>query len=420
MTESRTESTTHLPTVVELFERQVARVPDAPAVAAAGITLSYAELDARANRVARLLAARGVGPEQAVAVAMPPSAGVIVALVGVLKAGAAYLPVDVAYPPGRVAFMLADARPTALITDEASALRLGLDAGNPDAGDLNAGGPAPGDPGIAGAVLLGSGGESAETARFPAFPLRDGERTAPLAAARMAYVMYTSGSTGTPKAVIIEHRALADYLDWSGSHYPSLAGTSLWHSSVSFDQTITSLWSTLAVGGQVLVGKLTGGGHAAGPGLHVPEVHGQPPDPAGQPAGAVLPHRRADARRRSAVRRGAGRVAAPPPVGQGLQRLRADRGHGQLRGDGDRAGRAHPRRPGAARPADDRHPLAGAGRRAAPGARRRDRRAVCRLPGPGPRLPGPAGVVRDPVRRRPVRRRRRPDVPDRRPGLAAA
>ncbi len=232
-------------TIIELFEEQVRRTPQAPAVAACDAVLSYAELDARANRLARLLTARGAGPEQIVAVALPRSAEVVVALLGVLKTGAAYLPIDLSYPSRRIAFILADARPSCLIATLSTAERLG------------------GATGAAGSLLTGDGGLAAATAAYPDTPLRDSERAVPMAPAQMAYVMYTSGSTGTPKAAVIEHRALGDYLDWALRTYPSLVGTSLWHASVSFDQTVTSLWGALCAGGQVLVSALADDGSPA-------------------------------------------------------------------------------------------------------------------------------------------------------------
>ncbi|WP_037891690.1 AMP-binding protein, partial [Streptomyces sp. NRRL S-87] len=103
-------------TFPELFEEQAARTPDAVAVVFGREELSYAELDARANRLARLLVARGVGPEHVVALALPRSAQLVVALLAVMKAGGAYLPLDTKYPADRTDYMLRDARPTLVLT----------------------------------------------------------------------------------------------------------------------------------------------------------------------------------------------------------------------------------------------------------------------------------------------------------------
>ncbi|MFV2180097.1 AMP-binding protein, partial [Actinomadura sp. LOL_011] len=99
--------------VPDLVEAQAARTPGATAVVAGASRLTYAELNARANRLARHLIARGVGPEDFVALALPRDADLVVAALAVLKAGAAYQPIDLAYPPDRVAYMLADAAPAA-------------------------------------------------------------------------------------------------------------------------------------------------------------------------------------------------------------------------------------------------------------------------------------------------------------------
>src|SRR5438876_3594974 len=113
----------------ELFRVRAARTPDAPAVIFEGECLSYAELNVRANRLARYLISLGAGPERLVAIALPRSAEMITAVLAVLKAGAAYVPVDPAYPADRVAFMLADTRPVAVLTTVEAGL--GLPPGTP-------------------------------------------------------------------------------------------------------------------------------------------------------------------------------------------------------------------------------------------------------------------------------------------------
>ncbi|WP_148588123.1 amino acid adenylation domain-containing protein, partial [Streptomyces sp. WAC01526] len=223
-------------TLPELFEDQVRRTPDAPALGCGDEQLTYRELNARANRLARLLTERGVGPERIVAVLVPRSLELVVSLLAVAKTGAAYLPMDTDYPADRVAFMLSDARPACLLTTAGAGAA---------AEDFDGRAVLLDDPAVAQAL---SG--AAET------DLGDEERVSPLRPAHPAYVIYTSGSTGVPKAVVIEHRALADYLGWSRQTYPSARGTSLWHSSVSFDMTVTSLWVPLVTGGRVLAGPL--------------------------------------------------------------------------------------------------------------------------------------------------------------------
>src|SRR5579875_364484 len=103
-------------TLAELFEAQAARTPDQPALVSDGATHSYADVEARANRLAHALIARGAGPERIVALALPRSVDIVVAQLAVLKAGAAFLPVDPAYPAERIAFMLADTRPVSVLT----------------------------------------------------------------------------------------------------------------------------------------------------------------------------------------------------------------------------------------------------------------------------------------------------------------
>ncbi|GHF94804.1 MULTISPECIES: non-ribosomal peptide synthetase [Amycolatopsis] len=211
--------------LLESFGEQVRRTPDAPAVVSADGTIGYAELDARANRLAGHLAGRGTGPDVLVGICAERGIDLVTGMLAVLKAGGAYLPLDPSLPAGRLGFMLADAGVTTVLTQSALA------------GNL----PVPPDS----LVLL-------ETAREePATPI-----AAVVHPEQLAYVIYTSGSTGRPKGVQIEHRQLASYLACCERDYPGLAGTALLHGSVAFDLTVTTVWGPLSVGGCVLVGDL--------------------------------------------------------------------------------------------------------------------------------------------------------------------
>ncbi|MCX4820171.1 amino acid adenylation domain-containing protein [Streptomyces sp. NBC_01142] len=228
-------------TAVAVLEAQAHRTPHAPAVTSRDGDLSYAELHAAANRLARFLAERGAGPDDIVAVALPRSAGLVVALLAVLKAGASYLPIDLGYPAERIATMLDDARPFCVLTtrDALELLR-----------------PADRAAGRATTVLLDDPLTASAVSALPGGDLTDAERRAPLRPANAAYVIYTSGSTGRPKGTVIEHRSLAHYLHCTIRSYDSVRGTSLWHSSVSFDLSVTSLHVPLAAGGRVWVTTL--------------------------------------------------------------------------------------------------------------------------------------------------------------------
>ncbi|MDQ3826654.1 MAG: condensation domain-containing protein, partial [Actinomycetota bacterium] len=181
-------------TLAEIFEAQVARAPDATAVVCGNAALTFAELNVRANRLAHHLAGLGVGPERVVALALPRSMDMVVALLAVFKAGGVYLPVDPDMPPERLGFLLGDAAPVLVATTSAgSSVRTALPDGTPE-------------------LLLDEPEVRAALNRCPDTNLTDGERIGPLQPGNSAYVIYTSGSTGRPKGVVVEQRSLVNLL----------------------------------------------------------------------------------------------------------------------------------------------------------------------------------------------------------------
>ncbi|MFF2014310.1 amino acid adenylation domain-containing protein, partial [Streptomyces sp. NPDC058195] len=214
-----------------LFEEQVRAVPDAPAVVCGEVSLSYAELDGRVNRLARLLVSRGVRPESRVVVALPRSAEVVVALLAVLKAGGAYVPVDPEYPAERVRYMVEDSAPV-LVLSTRGALDDVTVTGTP-------------------VVLLDEPDVLAELATLAPEPLG----VVPDLSS-VAYVIYTSGSTGRPKGVMVQHRSMGAYLLHNRELYDGADGSTLVHTSVSFDLTVTALFTPLVSGGFVRLGEL--------------------------------------------------------------------------------------------------------------------------------------------------------------------
>ncbi|MGW0584651.1 condensation domain-containing protein, partial [Streptomyces sp. NPDC002920] len=225
-------------TLAELFEAQVTRTPDATAVVFDGSELTYAELNARGHRLARVLVERGARPEERVAVMTDRSADLVVALLAVVKTGAAYVPIDPAYPADRITYMLNDAQPTVLVTHQA--IRGAADDGVTrivtDAPDTTA-------------ALSTMAGEN----------LTHHERGAALLPAHPAYVIYTSGSTGRPKGVVVSHAAVSYYLNWATSAYPGLSGRTVLHSSTAFDLTVTPLYGTLISGGALHIADIRDG-----------------------------------------------------------------------------------------------------------------------------------------------------------------
>ncbi|WP_238782857.1 amino acid adenylation domain-containing protein [Streptomyces monomycini] len=200
-------------TLPELFAAQVARTPDAVAVVGEGATLSYAELDAWADRLARSLAGRGAGPERVVAAVLPRSVELVVALLAVLKSGAAYLPVDPALPAERIRLLLDEACPVCVLDDS-------------------------------------------DDVRNPRLATAGTARTVPvrLSPSHPAYVLYTSGSTGAPKGVVVSHAGVVNRLLGIQEEFglePS--DICLFKAPAAFDASVWELFWPLTTGARIVV-----------------------------------------------------------------------------------------------------------------------------------------------------------------------
>jgi amino acid adenylation domain-containing protein/non-ribosomal peptide synthase protein (TIGR01720 family) len=208
----------------QLFAAQAARTPDRIAVRFGDASLTYAELDKRANQLAHRLRELRVGPEVRVGIFMHRSLEMMIGLLAILKAGGAYVPLDPVYPRERLAFMLADSQVQVLLTDRR------LRALVPAAETVQI-------------LCLDDAFENVAGAQPDHVP-RSGVR-----ADNLAYALYTSGSTGKPKGALIPHRGLVNYLSWCTKAYDveAGAGTAV-HSSIGFDATITALFPPLLCG----------------------------------------------------------------------------------------------------------------------------------------------------------------------------
>ncbi|MDQ4104739.1 MAG: amino acid adenylation domain-containing protein, partial [Actinomycetota bacterium] len=222
-------------TLAELFQAQMLRSPTAPAVISEDGDVSFAQLNARANRLARLLVQHGAGPERVVGLALPRSVDIVVAQLAVMKAGAAFVPLDPNYPAERIAFMVADAAPLAVLTHRNVADRV---AGVSDIPVV-----ALDEPSVVSA--MSTMGED---------DLTDADRSAPLRLTHPAYVIYTSGSTGRPKGVVVTHTGLASFSAAEADRYAVAAGDRvLQFSSPSFDASMLELCMSLPVGATLVV-----------------------------------------------------------------------------------------------------------------------------------------------------------------------
>ena len=178
-------------TLPELFQGHAAADPQAVAVVFEDTQVTYGQLNARANRLARLLIGRGVGPESIVALALPRSVDLFAAVLAVAKAGGAYLPVDPGYPAQRITYMLTDAAPVCVITTSEVAEVLPTVASTP-------------------VLVLDDPAVGHRLSEFGDADPTDADRTAVLRPAHPAYVIYTSGSTGLPKGVVVPHAGIAN------------------------------------------------------------------------------------------------------------------------------------------------------------------------------------------------------------------
>lgn len=217
--------------VPQLFEEQAARTPQAEAVLCEGLSLCYEDLNRRANRLARLLIAREIGPERIVALSLPRSVDMLVAILAVHKAGAAYLPLDPDYPDERIAYMLADANPACLITTRQLSERFAAVMEDKDV------------------ILLDAPATLHRLDQQAFHNPADADRVRPLLPLHPSYVIYTSGSTGRPKGVMLTFEGLANLLSDMRERL-GLGERDRWLSvtTMSFDISVMEMLLPLACG----------------------------------------------------------------------------------------------------------------------------------------------------------------------------
>ncbi|MZD58129.1 non-ribosomal peptide synthetase, partial [Streptomyces sp. SID5606] len=222
-------------TLPALFQVQAALTPRRPAVLASDTDLTYGELNERANRLAHHLIARGAGPERFVALALPRTAQTMVALLAVLKAGAAYLPLDPAYPADRIAYLLRDADPALVLTVEETEGMFPADSRTPR-------------------LVLDSPEVVAALASRPGTDPTDRDRISPLRSPHPAYIIYTSGSTGRPKGVVVTHDNVANLVAWARDEFGERAlAHVVFTTSLNFDVSVFEMFGPLLTGGRIEV-----------------------------------------------------------------------------------------------------------------------------------------------------------------------
>ncbi|WP_369064554.1 non-ribosomal peptide synthetase [Burkholderia gladioli] len=219
--------------VHELVEAQAGQMPEAIALVAGDEQLSYGELNARANQLARYLVKLGVGPDIPVAVCAERSVAMVVALLAVFKAGGAYLSIDPAYSSARLALILDDAAPPVMLVDAVGREALG-------------------EARLAKHVMVDLSVSSVPWDELASEDLPP--RSLGLDSAHLAYVIYTSGSTGTPKGVMVEHRQLANLVSWHIDRFELKAGSRVpATASLAFDASVWELWPVLCAGASLLL-----------------------------------------------------------------------------------------------------------------------------------------------------------------------
>ncbi|KER01778.1 non-ribosomal peptide synthetase [Photorhabdus temperata] len=211
----------------QLFEQQVERAPETPALEYQEQTLSYAELNSRANRLAHQLIAQGVTPDQQVAICVERSPAMVVALLAVLKAGGAYVPLDSTYPGERLAYILNDTAPSVVLADAVGRAVLGEEA-------------------LAGLTVL-------DPNTLPDQP-DSNPQVAALTPQHLVYVIYTSGSTGQPKGVMVEHQSVYQrYLGFNETYAVTAQDRVLQFSSFAFDASVEEFYSSLCHGATLVI-----------------------------------------------------------------------------------------------------------------------------------------------------------------------
>ncbi|HEY2391524.1 MAG TPA: amino acid adenylation domain-containing protein [Candidatus Angelobacter sp.] len=220
--------------VHDIIAQVAQKQPNEIAIEGEGIAVSYGKMLTEADRLARQLRDRGIGPESIVAILMEHSPELIVAILGVLRAGAAYLPIDPTLPQERIAYMLEDSHARLLLTKESFVSS--LSSRHPEL------------------LLVNPDWQSQPRKNRPA-----GENRPNLVPENLAYLIYTSGSTGKPKASMITHRGLSNYIQWAIDAYKVKEGAGApLHSSIGFDLTVTSMFGPLMAGKIIVLTSMEG------------------------------------------------------------------------------------------------------------------------------------------------------------------